>query len=207
MLTIVYSPGSCAMASQIALEEAGAQYENRKIMLRDGDQYKPDFLAINPKGRVPAMLTDRGVLTETPAILAYIAQSYPQAKLAPLDDPFAFAELQAFNAFMCATVHINFAHKTRGARWADDETAKAEMARKTPQTVREAFEMIDKTMIKGPFVMGKDYTIADMYLFTLARWLPGQGLQASQFPKVEGVMKAIADRPAVKKIVALHTAG
>src|SRR4029079_18564863 len=116
------------------------------IMLRDGDQNKPDFLAINPKGRVPAMLTDRGVLTETPAILAYIAQSYPQAKLAPLDDPFAFAELQAFNAYVCATVHTNFAHKTRGARWADDEAAKAEMARKAPQTVREAFELMDQKM-------------------------------------------------------------
>lgn len=207
MLTIIYSPGSCAMASQIALEEAGAQYENRKIMLRDGDQNKPDYLAINPKGRVPALLTDRGVLTETPAILAYVAQSYPKARLAPLDDPFAFGEVQAFNAFMCATVHIAYAHKTRGARWADDEAAKADMARKAPLNVREAFEMIDGRMIKGPFVMGRDYTIADMYLFTLARWLPGQGLEASQFPKVEGVMKAIADRPAVKKVVALHMAG
>jgi glutathione S-transferase len=207
MLTIIYSPGSCAMASQIALEEAGAAYESKKIMLRDGDQNKPEFLAINPKARVPALLTDRGVLTETPAILAYVAQSFPQAKLAPLDDPFAFADMQAFNAYMCATVHINYAHKTRGARWADDEAAKADMARKAPLNVKDSFDMIENKMMRGPYVMGANYTVADMYLFTLARWLAGQGLQASQFPKIDAMMKTIGERPAVKKVVALHTAG
>ena len=64
------------------------------------------YLAINPKGRVPALVTDRGILTETPAILAFIAQSFPQAKLVP-DDPFAFAQAQSFNSYLCSTVHIN----------------------------------------------------------------------------------------------------
>lgn len=207
MLTIVYSPGSCALASQIALEEAGASYENKKIMLRDNDQTKPEFLAINPKGKVPALITDRGVLTETPAILAYVAQSYPKAKLAPLDDPFKFAEMQAFNAFLCATVHIAFAHKTRGYRWADDENARADMARKTPQNVKEAFEMIDKTMMRGPYVMGDDYSVADGYLFTFTRWLPGQNLSTAQFPKIDAMVKLVGERPAVKKAVAIHAAG
>ena len=108
---------------------------------------------------------------------------------------------------MCATVHINHAHKTRGYRWADDEAAKAELARKTPLNLRENYEMIDKKMIKGPYVMGKDYTLADIYLFTLASWLPGQGLQASEFPKVDAIVKAMSERPAVKKVVAIHAAG
>jgi glutathione S-transferase len=207
MPTLIYSPGSCAMASHIALEETGAPYETRKINFRNGEQTKPDYLAINPKGRVPALITERGVLTETPAILAYVAQTNPKAKLAPLDDPFAFADLQAFNAFMCATVHVNHAHKARGYRWADDEAAKAELARKTPLNLRENYEMIDSKMIKGPYVMGQDYTIADIYLFTLASWLPGQGLQASDFPKVDAIVKAMSERPAVKKVVAIHAAG
>ena len=65
---------------------------------------------VNPKGRVPAMSTARGILTETPAILAYVAQSFPQARLAPLDDPFAFAQLQAFNSFLCSGLHVAHAH-------------------------------------------------------------------------------------------------
>src|SRR5262249_35215253 len=90
MLKLFYSPGSCALASHVALEEAGAQYEAVRLDFRANEQRKPEYLKINPKGRVPALATDRGVLTETPAILAFVAQSFPQARLAPLDDPFAF---------------------------------------------------------------------------------------------------------------------
>lgn len=207
MLTLIYSPGSCAMASQIAFEEAGMPYENKKILLRDNDHIKPEYLAINPKGKVPALITDRGILTETPAILAFIAQSNPKAKLAPLDDPYEFAQVQAFNAFMCATVHVNFAHRTRGYRWADEESSKADMTRKAPQNVRESFEMIENTMIRGPYVNGKDYTISDMYLFTLSRWLGVQNIQTSEFPKIDAIIKAMSERPAVKKVVEIHTAG
>ena len=67
---------------------------------------------------MPALVTDRGVLTETPAMLAYIAQTFPKAKLAPLDDAFAFAQVQSFNSYLCSTVHVAHAHKGRGYRWA-----------------------------------------------------------------------------------------
>src|SRR5579862_4850057 len=99
MLKLFHAWGSCSLALLIALEEAGADYELVVISTKDGDQRQPDYLAINPKGRVPALITDRGVLTETPAMLAYIAQSWPAAKLAPLEDPFAFAQAQAFNSY------------------------------------------------------------------------------------------------------------
>ena len=84
-----------------------------------------EYLAINPQGRVPAMVTDRGTLTETPAMLAFIAQSFPEARLAPLDDPFAFAQVQAVNGYLCSTVHVAHAHRMRGQRWADDPAAMA----------------------------------------------------------------------------------
>ena len=92
MLTLYYATNTCALASHIALEESGAAYDTRLVDFATAEQTKPDYLRINPKGRVPALVTDRGVLTETPAILAYIAQTHPAARLAPLDDPFAFAE-------------------------------------------------------------------------------------------------------------------
>ena len=91
MFTFFYSPGTCALASHIALEDAGASYELKRLDFRKSEQQSPDYLAINPKGRVPTLRTPRGVLTETPAILAFVAQSFPEARLAPLDDPFAFA--------------------------------------------------------------------------------------------------------------------
>ena len=132
MLKLFYAVGSCSLASHIALEEAGADYEAVAMSTKLGDQRKPEYLAINPKGRVPALVTDRGILTETPAILAWIAQTWPAAKLAPLDDPFAFAKAQAFNSYLCSTVHVAHAHKHRGYRWADDPAALAEMTRQGP---------------------------------------------------------------------------
>src|ERR1700748_1215203 len=116
MLKLYFAPGTCALASHIALEEAGAVYTTERIDFKINQQKSPEYLEINPKGRVPSLETDRGVLTETPAMLAYIAQSFPQAKLAPLDDAFEFAKAQAFNSYLCSTVHVAHAHKGRGYR-------------------------------------------------------------------------------------------
>ena len=115
---LYYAPGTCALASHIALEEAGADYTTERLDFKANQQQSPEYLKINPKGRVPALVTDKGILTETPAILAYIAQSFPKAKLAPLDDAFAFAQVQSINSYLCSTVHVAHAHKGRGYRWA-----------------------------------------------------------------------------------------
>ena len=97
MYKLYYAPGTCALASHIALEEAGADYEAERLDFKANQQQSKEYLAINPKGRVPSLVTDRGIITETPAILAYIAQTFPKAKLAPLDDAFAFAQVQSCN--------------------------------------------------------------------------------------------------------------
>ncbi|MDO9059179.1 MAG: glutathione S-transferase N-terminal domain-containing protein, partial [Bradyrhizobium sp.] len=85
MFKLYYAPGTCALASHIALEEAGATYTTERIDFKSNQQNSAEYLAVNPKGRVPALVTDRGVLTETPAMLAFIAQSFPRAKHAPDD--------------------------------------------------------------------------------------------------------------------------
>src|ERR1700757_5171701 len=99
MYKLYYAPGTCALASHIALEEAGADYKAERLNFKSNQQNSQEYLAINPKGRVPALVTDKGALTETPAILAYVAQSFPTAKLAP-EDPFAFAQAQSFNSYL-----------------------------------------------------------------------------------------------------------
>jgi glutathione S-transferase len=186
MLKLFYAPGSCALASHIALEEAGAKYEAVRVDLRAKDQRKPEYLAINPKGRVPALVTDKGVLTENPAILAFVAQSFPEARLAPLNDAFAFARVQAFNSYLCSTVHVAHAHLNRGYRWADDSAAIVAMRKKAPQSIGECFELIEREMLAGPWVMGERYTICDPYLFTLARWLEDDGVDPGPLPEGAG---------------------
>ena len=161
-------------------------------------QRSPEYLAVNPKGRVPSLVTDKGVLTETPAILAFIAQTFPRAGLAPLGDPFAFAQVQAFNSYLCSTVHVAHAHRMRGHRWADDPAAIAEMRRKAPQAVGECFDLIERGMLRGPWVMGDAHTICDPYLFTLAQWLEADGVDPARLPKVREHRKRMSDRPAVR---------
>src|SRR6266516_2822625 len=203
MIKLYYAPDTCALASHIALEDAGAEYASVRIDFAREEQRSQNYLAINPKGRVPAMVTDRGILTETPAMLAFIAQSFPRADLAPLEDPFAFAQVQAFNSYLCSTVHVAHAHRMRGHRWADDEAA---MRRKVPQSVGACYELIEREMLNEPWVMGEDYTICDPYLFTLAQWMEADGVDPARLPKLSDHRRRVSERPAVRKAIAQELA-
>jgi glutathione S-transferase len=206
MFTLYYAPHTCALASHIALEDAGASYSVKRIDFGKTEQRAATYLTINPKARVPAMVTARGILTETPAILAFIAQSFPQARLAPLGDPFAFAELQAFNSYLCSTVHVAHAHRMRGYRWVDDPDAIVAMQKKVPQSVGECFELIDRVMLMEPWVMGENYTVADPYLFTIAQWLEADGVDPSRIPRVIAHRSRMMERPNVRKAIAAELA-
>jgi len=201
-MKLYYAAHTCALASHIALEDAGAEYSTVRIDFAANEQRSPEYLAINPKGRVPALVTGRGILTETPAMLAYIAQSFPAARLAPLDDPFAFAEVQAFNSYLCATLHVAHAHRMRGYRWADDPAAIEAMKRKVPDSVAACYELMESKMLRGPWVMGEAYTICDPYLFTVAQWMEGDSIDPSRFPKVRDHRQRMSERAAVRKVVA-----
>jgi len=207
MLKLYTAPGTCALASHIALIDAGAAHEVVRVNFKAEEQRKPDYLAINPKARVPALVTPRGILTESPAILAFIAQSHPEAKLAPLSDPFAFAEAQAFNSYICSSLHVAHAHRMRGTRWVEptDTEALAAMQRKVPKTVAECFALIEQTMFKGPWVLGADYSICDAYLYTAALWMEGDSIDPKGFPKVYDHMQRMAERPSVKQALAATT--
>lgn len=207
MLTLYYAPGTCSLASHIALEEAGARYEARRVDFSKAEQQSADYLAVNPKGRVPALVTDRGILTETPAILAYVAQSFPEKRLAPVYDPFAFAEIQAVNSYLCATLHVAHAHRVRGSRWADDPAAIEAMKKKVPESVGACFELVEREMLKGPWVTGDSFSIADAYLFTVAQWIEGDSLDVSRIPRVMEHRERVRQRPAVAKVLAGIAAG
>jgi glutathione S-transferase len=202
MLRLYYATGTCALATHIALEEAAATYEAVPVDFAAQAQRSPEYLAINPKGRVPALVTETGTLTETPALLVFVAQRFPAAELAPLSDPFALAQVQEFNSYLCSTVHVAHAHGRRGARWADDAAAIEAMKRKVPATMTECFELIERKLLKGPWVMGEQYTICDPYLFTIAAWLEGDGVHTGKLPRVLEHRRRMLTRPAVQRAVA-----
>ena len=154
MLTLYYTPGTCALAVRIALEEAAAPHQLVRVDFAAGQQRTPEYLAINPKGRVPALVTPQGTLTETPALLAYVAQAFPQAGLAPAD-PYGFARLQEFHSYLASTVHVAHAHRPRASRWADEPEAQAAMQRKVPQNMTDCFQLIETLPQRRPVGAGR----------------------------------------------------
>ena len=204
MLKLFYAAHTCSLATHIVLEDVGADYSTVRIDFARTQQQSPEYLKVNPKARVPALVTDRGVLTETPAMLVFVAQRFPAANLALIDDAFAFAEVQAFNSYLCSTLHIAHAHRMRGYRWvdADDAAAIAAMQRKVPQSVTACFDLIEHDMLEGPWVMGEHYTICDPYLFTLAQWLEADGVDPGRIPSVIDHRCRMSQRAAVRKAIA-----
>jgi glutathione S-transferase len=204
MFKLYYAPGTCALATHIALEEAGADYQAVRVDFGSQAQRSPEYLAINPKGRVPALVTERGTLTETPGLLLFVAQQFPGAELAPLTDPFALAQVQEFNSYLCATVHVAHAHGRRGTRWADEAAAIEAMKRKVPASVTECAELIEHKLLKGPWVMGEQYTICDPYLFTVGTWFEGDGVDTAKLPRFLDHRRRMLARAAVQKAVSVE---
>jgi glutathione S-transferase len=199
MMKFFHCPGSCSLASLIALEEAGAQFEKVIVNLGAGEQTKPEYLAVNPKGKVPALATDRGALTENPAIMTYIAQSFPKAKLAPLEAPYDFARMQSFNAFIASTLQPSLGPLGRPQRYSDDVAAHDSMKRKAIENATHYLGLIEDELFKGPYVLGAEYSVADGYLFVFSDLIARLNLDAKRFSKLLEHRELVGSRPAVRK--------
>ena len=200
--TLYYAVNTCALASHIALEEAGGDVDYVRLDLTKGENLTPEYLKKNPKGRVPALATDRGYLTESPAILAWVAQTWPQAKLAPLDDPWALAQVNSFNIFLSGTLHgIGYAGVFKSSRFADGDAAQAAVKAKALQSVKASRDLIESKLRDESWVHGAAYTTSDAYLAVLFGWLPHTGADLGTFPKIADLAKRVLLRPAAQRAV------
>ena len=194
-MKLFFSPGTIALASAYALEEAGLDYEPVQLDFPRGEQTKPEYLALNPKGRVPALVTDHGILTETGAVLEYVASLAPDRGLVP-DDPWQAAQMRSALHYLASTVHVNHAHMRRGHRWADKEASLADMASKVPETMAASCGYLEGLMT-GPLLFGAEPTLADFYLYTVCTWLDGDGVDITRFPKLTAFKAAMEERRGV----------
>ena len=200
---LYYAPGVCSLASHIAFEEAVADVDYVRLDLAGGENQTTQYLKLNPKGRVPLLVTDRGTLTESPAILAWIAQTWPEARLAPLHDPWALAQVNSFNTFLSGTLHgIGFAGVFRASRFADGEAAQAAVKAKALETVRATFELIESKLGTSAWVHGNAYTTSDPYLAVFSGWLAHAGASLGSFPRVAAHFERVQVRPAVQRALA-----
>ena len=160
-----------------------------------------DLLRALEHAHAHGIVVRRVVPTSLPAILTYIAQTSPAAKLAP-SDPFAYARMQEFNAYLCGTAHVAHAHRMRGARWSDDPAVWENLKLKVPQNMAEIFTLIETTMFQRPWVLGDAYSTSDPYLFTLECWMESDSVKIADFPTLHDHYQRMNDRPAVVRAMA-----
>ena len=201
MLKIFIANGSISLAPLILLEEVGAQYEAMLIDLSRDEQRQDAYLEINPKGRVPSLVTADGILTETCAILVYIAHRFGSEDLASMGDPFLFGRIQEFNSYLASTVHVAHAHRLRGTRWVSDQAALEAMQKKVPEVMTQAVTLVEDALLQGPWVMGDTYTICDPYLFTISRWLEDDGVDTGKLPRILEHRRSMMARAATQRVL------
>jgi glutathione S-transferase len=197
MLTLYYSPGACAMASHSALEEAEADFALEKIDLKAGQQRTPEYLAVNPAGVTPALKTEKGVITQNAAILTFVAETFPHAGLAPVDDPFEMARFNAFNGFLGSSLHPAI-----GKVLFNRPPLEGEARDQAADQALAKYDLVEQHLLEGPWVFGQRWTLADDYLMVFTRWARQGGLlDKGRFPRLNAHLDLVQARPAVLRML------
>jgi glutathione S-transferase len=179
MLTLYFCPGASSMATHIALNEVGVPFETKLVSLARKENLMPEFLAINPEGKVPTLVIDGTPLTEVAANLWYLAKRFPQAALVPQNDLLAEAEVISWMSFIASTIHP--ARRIGVERW------------------KEVFTLADRRLGSRDWAIGR-YTIADIHLFRLFwRFHRTVNPARSDYPGLAAHYERMMARPAVKK--------
>ena len=200
MLTLYYGPGTCSMASHIAIEETGAPYEAKMMALAKGEHKTPDYLGINPRGKVPALKTNDGVITENTAILTYLAKQFPQANLFPKD---AIGEARCISmmAWLSNSVHPCFTHIFRPERFSEDANALPGIKDLGRKAFWAALEEIDGIVAGHQWMQGSQYTTCDPYALVFYGWGKRIDLPVAELKNYTAWKDRMLQRPAVRKIL------
>jgi glutathione S-transferase len=201
MLRLFYSPGACSLVPHIAFEEAGAEFEAVRTAIADKAHSRPGYLALNPRGLIPALEADGRVVTETIAILAWIGHRWPGGGQLPLDDLPALARVFELLSWFATTVHHGGFGPIFRARAAGIERPEAELAADR-ERLRGLFAEIDALLAPGPWLLGERYSLAEPYPLTFRRWARRLELDVSPYRHWTAHARRILERPAVRRALA-----
>jgi|CXWL01.1.fsa_nt_gi glutathione S-transferase len=201
-MKLYYAPGACSFASHIALEELGLPYTTQKLNLMEGDQRKPEYLKLNPNGRVPTLVVDGRPLTENLAILTFVGGGFPGKGLWP-KETWSQAMLVSAMAWCSNTIHPAYAHLVRASRYSDDAAAQETIKAKARESFGGYLKQVDGWLAKTPkWMMGKQYTVGDGYLLVFYRWGNRSGFDVKSLANYTRHANDMLARPAVKKVMA-----
>ena len=196
-MKLYYAPGVCSLASHIVAHEAGIDLQVEKVDTKaKRTETGRDFMAINPKGYVPALEFDNGdVLTEGPAILQYLADLRPESGLAPANGTLARSRLQEMLGYINSEIH-----KTYSPLF--NPTTPAEVRDERKAYLRKRYDLLDKKLAQQPWLLGEGFTAADAYLFVVTNWAKGVELDLSDFGSLAAFQQRVSARPAVQAAMA-----
>jgi glutathione S-transferase len=204
-MELYYAPGSCAFASLVSFCEAEADFTPRRVMLANGDQNSSWFRAINPRGRVPVLVAGGQTISETIAILSFVAHRYPERRLLPLNDPVALARAYELMSWLATGVHTTIAQLWRSERFVDNKGAAAALSAAAPSRLEAAFREIEERLVE-PWALGCDYSALDPYLAVFYRWARRLDMDMSGFPRWRAHNERLFERPAVQAALAIEAA-
>jgi glutathione S-transferase len=201
MMTLYFSPGACSLASHIGLEETGAPYELKPILLGKQQQKTDAYLKINPRGKVPALSVDGNVLVENTAILTYLARRFPEKKLMP-GDPAEEARGIATMCWLSSVAHPSYQRCMRAERFAEGEAAQAAVKETGRKSFWENLREIDSMLQGKDWIMGSEYTLVDPYALVFYGWGERAGFPMKELGAYTSWQERMMQRPTVKKSVA-----
>lgn len=202
MITLYHSPGACSLAAHIVLEEIGAPFEAKRVAIAEGEHLTPDYLAINPHARVPALTDGAFVLTESPAILSYLGHRFPEAGLLDLKDLEKLGRTEELLGFFSSSVHVAFAQIWRATRFAEGEAAREDVIAVGRTAVSGYCDELEEVAGGGDWIVGGRYSIADPYMLVFYRWGRLIGLDMAAYPGWTRHKEAMMGRPAVQRALA-----
>jgi glutathione S-transferase len=206
-LTLYYAPGACSLVPHVALEEAHASFDTVRLSLAEGDQRAADYLAINPKGRVPTLIIDGRPLTEVIAIVTYIDRRFPEVGVLPGHDPLLLARAYEVMTWLASTVHVAFAQITRPERYADDPAVRAALAEPGKARFLRALAALNAlASTRDSWLVGETFTAVDAYSLTIRRWAERIGVDLSAYPAWTAKTDKALARPAVLRALAREAA-
>jgi glutathione S-transferase len=193
-MKLYYSPGACSLSPHIVLREAGHKFDLEQVDLgAKKTKSGADFLKINPKGYVPALQLDSGdVITEGPAIVQYLADQAPATKLAPANGSLERYKLQEWLNFTTSEIH-----QSLGGLFNDKLPAEAKALIK--ERIAGRLKFLDEHLGRNNFIMGKDFTVVDAYMFTVLGWGKWVGVDIEAYPNVKAYFGRVGSRPKVQE--------
>ena len=203
MLKFFYSPGACSLASHIALIETGVPFELSKVPVADKSNKRPDYLAVNPRGFIPALAVDDWIMTENAAIMIYLAQRYPQARLLP-KEPEPLAKALEWLLWQSSTAHPAFAHLWRPERFVDAPDEQEIVKRAAVSRVQAVGREIETWLSRNSHAAGLTLSAADGMFLVLYRWMwrAGEIVNDETYPAWTSYVLRLRERPAIQQALA-----